>query len=159
MQQTCRGRPLFKDGENVWVAQPFQIKWMTSQGGLSKWLKMVEDSVCQDESAQASRPAPRARKLISISAHSNLALSTDLNFVCPKPHLSLPLSVCLPLPLSPPACAKIIRVKSAVHSSQECFCVLMSNWSCSLTKSVCMQQSEGFRCNPNAAWGNSKGHV
>lgn len=39
MRQACRGRPLFKDGENVWVAQPFQIKWMASQGGLSKMIK------------------------------------------------------------------------------------------------------------------------
>lgn len=39
MVQACRGRPLFKDGANVWVAQPFQIKWMASQGGLSKMIK------------------------------------------------------------------------------------------------------------------------
>lgn len=54
---------------------PFKLNGWHPREAYQKWLKRVEDSVCvkcQDESAQAGRPAPRARKLISISAHSNL---------------------------------------------------------------------------------------
>lgn len=39
MEQTRLGRTLFTDGENVWVAEPFSIKRMTSQAGLSKMIK------------------------------------------------------------------------------------------------------------------------
>lgn len=55
---------------------PFKLNGWHPREAYQKWLKRVEDSVCvwmcQDESAQATRPAPRARELISISAHSNL---------------------------------------------------------------------------------------
>lgn len=77
-----------KDGENVWVAQPFQMKWLAHQGGPSN---MIKRGWKTSVGTSRRRRADLHREPGSLLAFQRIATclappSSDLNTACPKPH-------------------------------------------------------------------------
>lgn len=135
---------------------PFKL----NGGHHQKWLKRVEDSVCVCVKAcwyRLDDLHPEPGSLLAFQRIATcLAPSTDLNTICPKPHLSLSVSLSLSF-FTSCMCKKPqnIQVKLVVQSCQECFCGLM--WNRSWSRRVFVHRTlislMSFECSA----GNGKG--
>lgn len=126
-----------------WLS-PFQLKGWHLRQAYQRWLKRVEASMCvkcQDELTQVSRPAWRGRKLISISAHSNLLCPEHWSQHGPKSHHT---SLYLSLSFLISALLKNTNVNFVLHSIRY-VCKYMSNQKTAL----------GVKCSTEPGWGGA----